>query len=141
MKNKAILLVACMLFIGLQFSYGGFVIKQSAHKSVANKVITAANHSTAKGSSFAYWFQKKSGLFKTIFRGHPEKGALGNWALILGILSFIPLVGFIFGIPAIILGVKGIRKNQKHARLGMIFGICTISVGLILIILTIVLFP
>jgi hypothetical protein len=136
MKNKSLLLIAILVFIGLQPASAAFSVKQTRHAET-NKVVCVSNTSEVHTVTNASWFHTKMDQVRNLVQ-MPEKGTLGNLALIFGILSFIPFIGFAFGIPAIILGAKGIQKGQAHSRLGMIFGICTISVGLLLVILAII---
>lgn len=66
-------------------------------------------------------------------------------AIIFGGLSFIPVIGWIFSILAIIMGVVGIhlykqypdkyRGTKKRAVVGIILGICTIIAGIIITVL------
>ncbi len=39
-------------------------------------------------------------------------------AYVLAILSPLPLVGFLFGVPAVYLGIKGLRFARRYPRAG-----------------------
>ncbi len=77
--------------------------------------------------------------------GYPANN-LGGWALGLGIAGFL-LCGFFTGIPAIIVGLKGMRaaregraNNRGMSLTGLILGIIVVVLSLISIIVLFVLF-
>lgn len=59
-------------------------------------------------------------------------------SLILGLLSFIPLVGVLLGIIAIVLGIISIKKIKKEGLGGKNFAIAGITLGVLGIVLTVV---
>jgi hypothetical protein len=68
-------------------------------------------------------------------------------ALVMGILSFIPVIGWIFSILAIVFGRLALRRiengdgahmSRKNARVGMALGISTLCVGIILVLIMII---
>lgn len=60
----------------------------------------------------------------------PYRNAHALWAYYLGLFSLIPCFGFFLSIPAVILGVMGLRrakinpqiKGKVHAIVGIVFG-------------------
>lgn len=86
------------------------------------------------------------GPYGGINRGSEEKNGLGLWAMILGIGGLI--LGFVSGIPAVILGFLGLKAvnegkaNNRGAALtgiitGAIFTVVSIVVGIIAILIII----
>jgi hypothetical protein len=76
--------------------------------------------------------------------GGTEKNGLGTWSLILGILSLV-CIGFLGGIPAVILGKKskqaqglGQANNANLGNIGMILGWIGIALSLLGIVFWIV---
>lgn len=77
--------------------------------------------------------------------GGTEKNGLGTWALILGILSIV-CIGFLAGIPAVIVGKKskeaqalGQANNGNLGNVGMVLGWVGIGLSVLGIIFWIVL--
>lgn len=119
MNYRAVLLMMMVFCCTLQPSYAGFIV---------NKNTLAATQAAAHNRS-----DNTSLVIK-----HPEvrqKGALGTLSLVFGICGFIPLVGAFFSVAAIILGSMGLRKKQKYSRAGLILGIGTITLGIIITII------
>ena len=64
----------------------------------------------------------------------PQKSkTLGIVSIVIGVVSFIPLIGFFLGIAAIVLGIIDIKRNKsKLGIIGLILGIVgiLITIGL-----------
>jgi len=76
--------------------------------------------------------------------GGTEKNSLGTWSLILGILSIV-CIGFLAGIPAVILGKNskkaqalGQANNANLGNIGMILGWIGIALSVLVIVFWIV---
>ncbi|GEM_PF-6923215 len=53
-----------------------------------------------------------------------ESNTLGIVSIVFGVLSFIPLIGFLTGIIAIIFGIIAIKKDKsKLGIIGLVLGI------------------
>ena len=105
---------------------------------VSNVTIASAN----RNAPAFVQKQAATSTFKRFFNAHPmdsrgQKGPLGKLSFVFGFCGLIPVIGALFSIAAIILGAMGLRKHQKHSLAGLILGIGTITLG---IILTIVIF-
>jgi hypothetical protein len=78
------------------------------------------------------------------FVQQPENNT-GLWAMILGILSLVLSLGFITGIPAIIMGKKGMRlaaegraTNGGQAQAGFILGIIATVLSVLAVIAVVI---
>ena len=135
MNFRNLLLITVLFFSLPHLAHAGFAVISSRAASVGAKSIAAHNQSVA-----VRFFQKKADQLKSIFPAHPEnlpnhKGTLGTLAFVFGFCGFIPVIGALFSIAAIILGAMGMHKHQKHALAGLILGIGTITLGIILTII------
>ena len=76
----------------------------------------------------------------------PDRNPMALIAYYLGVFSFIPCLGLVLGIPAIVLGVLGISaanqnpevQGKGHAIAGLVLGIITTviwlgAIGLVLV--------
>jgi hypothetical protein len=52
-----------------------------------------------------------------------QKAETAQTSLVLGVLSFIPLIGVPLGIFAIIFGIRGLIKGKKRAALSVVLGV------------------
>lgn len=68
----------------------------------------------------------------------PYKNAPALISYYLGILSLLPCIGLLFGVPAFVLGIMGLKKRKKnpevkgsvHAWIGIVLGgICSLIWG------------
>ncbi len=128
MSSKLFLFIIIILCLVPQFSYAGFVTASSTTESKQKKLVV-------RNRSF---MERNLTMVKSIF--HPEgeekkDGVVGRLSFIFGFCGFIPLIGALFSIAAIVLGAIGIKKHQKHALAGLILGAGTITLGIILTIL------
>ena len=133
MNLKSLLLIAVFCLSLPLLAQAGFAIN-SSHATSGSKSI-ATHHSAA-----ATFFRKKADQLKSIFQAHPQdspgqKGTLGKLSFVFGFCGFIPVIGALFSIAAIILGAMGLHKHQKHSLAGLILGISTITLGIILTII------
>ncbi len=135
MNVRNLLLITVLFFSLPRLAHAGFAVNSSHAASANTKSIAARNQALA-----ATFFQKKADQLKSIFHTHPEnlpnhKGTLGTLAFVFGFCGLIPVIGALFSIAAIILGAMGMHKHQKHALAGLILGIGTITLGIILTIM------
>ena len=70
----------------------------------------------------------------------PQKSGLAIASLVLGLVSFIPLIGVPLGILAIILGIIGLNKIKKMGLGGKKMAIAGIILGILGIIFTVILY-
>jgi hypothetical protein len=72
----------------------------------------------------------------------PYKNPAALLAYYLGLFSLFPVLGFFLAVPALILGIKGLKKRRAdpavkgavHAWIGSVMGsICTVIWGLLII--------
>ena len=70
----------------------------------------------------------------------PQKSGLATASLILGLVSFIPLVGVLLGILAIIIGVLGISQIKKKTLGGKRLARAVIVLGILGIVFTLVVY-
>jgi hypothetical protein len=77
--------------------------------------------------------KKKKGALETLV---PLKNGLALGAYYCGVFSFIPLLGFVLGPIAVVLGILGMSKASKNPRVGgtghAITGIILGAVGLVI---------
>ena len=103
-----------------QSAQGAFVVKRAVSTTALAPAQAIVNeHKT----SIAYRVREKvNTMLPKLYGIHNKKGIFGTLALIAGILSFIPIYGFLFGAAAIVFGCIGIRRHQTHAVLGLVLG-------------------
>jgi len=70
----------------------------------------------------------------------PPKSGLAIASLILGLLSFIPLVGVLLGIIAVIIGILGVSQIKKKTLGGRKLAIAGIVLGILGIVFTLVVY-
>ena len=113
-------MIMVILICAQQPSYAGFTVK----KSLAVAAMAA---------------KTKTNDYKTVntnkYPNDYRSGTLGTLSFIFGFCGFIPVIGALFSIAAIILGSMGLRRKQKHSLAGLILGIGTITLGIIITIL------
>ncbi len=128
MNLKSLVLIFVLCFNVPSLAHAGFVVSNAATASVNRNEVAAVQKQTATST------QKSD--FNAL---HPDslvqKGTLGKLAFVFGFCGFIPVIGALFSIAAIILGAMGLRKHQKHSLAGLILGIGTITLGIILTII------
>ena len=130
MNFKTLLLIFVLCLNIPLLAHAGFVMNN------ANTIAT--NHN----STNAVLKQATTLTLKSLINSHPmdsrgQKGPLGKLSFVFGFCGLIPVIGALFSVAAIILGAMGLRKHQKHSLAGLILGIGTITLG---VILTIVIF-
>ena len=128
MKNILLLICICMVICTVQNAYAAFPVKPVTAFSpapAATQAAPAAIATTTHKTGFAYRIREKvHAIFMPpkIYGIENKKGIFVTLALIAGILSFIPVYGILFGVAAIILGIIGMHRHQKLAKLGLILG-------------------
>jgi len=131
-----IILVGILILLAQQFAYAAYPVS-SVQQTFAVSKATAVKYESRKTSSFISFFHSRSAQAK-YFSSHPDpthhnvKGIAGTLSFIFGLCSIIPIVGILFGIPAIVIGLIGVHKHQKHALAGLILGACTTVLGIII---------
>lgn len=128
MKNMRIILFVLFVFIGIQPSFGAIPVASPPTSSAASsqKVV----HRSEKIS----WANTQLERLNSILHPEHRRPDLGKLALVFGICGFIPLIGWMPAIAAIILGAIGMhKKKDKRAMVGMILGIVSLSLGIIIV--------
>ncbi len=137
MNIVRIILVIISVLLAQQLSYAAFPLSSAQQVCVYIKA-TAVKTENRRTSALRSFFRNGSDHSKYIFTHHPDdthhnvKGIAGKLSFIFGLCSIVPIIGIMFGIPAIIIGAIGIRKHQKHALAGLILGIATTILGIII---------
>ena len=144
MKNILLLICVCLMTCTLQNVYAAFPVKPATAFSAAHAakpVAPAAVTTTTHKSGFVYRIRERVHALLAppqIYGIENKKGIFGTLALVAGILSFIPIYGMLFGAAAIVLGIIGMHRHQKLAKLGLILGIAGIVANMVY--LTIIIF-
>ena len=128
MKNITLILFAFFVFIGVQPTFGAIPVATPPASSAAS------SQSIVHRSEKVSWFSTKVDEIKSML--HPEHRVpdLGKLALIFGICGFIPVIGWMPAIAAIVLGSIGMhKKKDKRAMVGMILGIVSLTLGIIIL--------
>ena len=133
---KSIKIIAFILFAFLTFASEQPCVAAIPIASAPAAASSAAhNVSISQRSEKATWLGTKVSQIKHVF--HPEHRApnLGKLALVFGICGFIPIIGWMPAIAAIILGAIGHhkKKEDKRALVGMILGIVSLTLGIIIV--------
>jgi hypothetical protein len=133
MRIKILILFMLIVFSPLQSAFGAFPVKHTANicppftKSEGSTKTLTTSAKSIKTS----WFSKHAHyvfhpLSKYLFPERRRSDTNGILSLIFGILGLFPLYGFLFAIPAIILGAIGVRRDERFALTGLILGIADV---------------
>lgn len=148
MGKITLLLLLVILAFAAQPSFAAFPIKRT---TASAPVVTHTNTSPARLNTALSRFRYR--MEALTHPGQPVKktnGAIGTLALVFGIVSFIPVLGIVFGSTlgvltfltvsgiflgsaAVVLGVLGLQKHEKYAGAGLILGVIGVLLDLIIL--------
>jgi hypothetical protein len=141
MKNKTLLLIVALFLIAVQPSFGAFPAKHaSTAKSIEITNRPAPDYVPGKTNRFSANISHLIPPFDGDHHKphHKRIGSYGLLSFIFGILSLSIIASF-FSIPAIILGIMGIRHRKKYSRTGKIFSILGLSFGILVVVFFLIL--
>ncbi len=131
MKNFSLILFVLFLFAGIQPSVASIAVATSTANS--NSAVKQVVHKSEKES----WIKTKLEQVNHILHPEHRRPDLGKLALVFGICGFIPFIGWMPAIAAIIIGSiamhKQKEKKDKKALVGMILGIVSLTLGIIIV--------
>lgn len=149
MKYRILLFLSAVIMFAAQPSFAAFPIKSIP--ATEDSVVTAANELTAvltppqateKHATFSESVKRmfhKSDIERR--DNHTKKGGInGLLSMIFGIAGILTiswLGGILLGIPAIILGVIGMKRHEQFSVTGLILGIVGVTLTLLLLVLAV----
>ncbi len=133
--NYKSLLISLFFFSIPVLAHAGFVVTSRSTAMAANKVVTVSADAQKSTATLPSLMQVKGTANVHPEDRHNVKGKIGTLAFVFGLCGFIPILGAGASIAAIVLGIIGMRKHQKHSLAGLILGIGTITLGIILTII------
>ena len=148
MKTKSLLLIVVIMLGFTRFSYGSFPVK---HITVANSGVAKSNESANTLTNKIHsvktnWLAKHSQnvfhpLTKYLFPERRRSDTNGLLSFIFGIVGLaLAPSGILLGIPAIVLGIVGMKRNEKFSVTGLVLGIIGFLYSLLYVFLLLALF-